>query len=191
MVFFKAINILVGLEISTLVNVITTGKPLCFEHHRYEHSDHLHNSASRECNNPSPSLFKGVTTCASLRHLNCPRNATSCCFYCPKSGFITQCAVKVSHTDKIQIYHKVVQVWVFDGLPLSQHTPDFRVLFCTYSYHLTSTLMQPPAYNLSVKDRTHLSTCRLDMLINYKVFQDAPISKDKFSHCIVIRSSFT
>lgn len=34
------------------------------------------------------------------------------------------------------------------------------VLFNTYFHLLTTSLIQPPAYNQSVKDRAHLPTCR-------------------------------
>lgn len=50
-----------------------------------------------------------------------------------------------------------------------------KKLFLLFFFnHLTTTPIQPPAYNWSVKDRADLPTCRLvDMLINYVFSQDA------------------
>lgn len=39
-------------------------------------------------------------------------------------------------------------------------TKVFTVLFNTYFHLLTTSLIQPPGYNQSVKDRAHVPTCR-------------------------------
>lgn len=84
------------------------------------------------------------------------------------------CAASQSHSQRYGFIARLQKCWVVShkGSTLQES----MTVFNAYFYHSTTTLIQHPAYNWSVKDRANLLSCTLATLTTFS--QGAPIFKD-------------
>lgn len=74
-------------------------------------------------------------------------------------------AVSRSHSHRYGFIARLQKCWVVSHK--TSTLQDFMTLFNAYFYHLTTTLIQHPAYSWSFRDRANLPSCRLATLTTF------------------------